>query len=360
MNHSTRARAYERVARLTAAQVDLATFLDEASALLAKALPHDAACWHTMDPATLIETGFFLEDMPNAPDAEVAALAYLPDDFNSFVALARSGHHSGVLSAATGGRPEQSVRYRELLRPNNVIGELRTSCVVDGACWGNFAFFREAPADFTEDEQAFAHDLASLLGGGFRGAVVRARSRSSAVGLWPGLLLFDENRQVESATGPASHWLGELGFRGTPIEDPLPYALLTVAEHARGGAGDASVRVRGESGVWVEVHASPVSGGAPGRIAVILQSATAPSVAPLLSAAYGLTARERELVDLVLQGCGTGEIATRLFISPHTVQGHLKSIFAKTGVRSRRELVTRVFVPDHSTSRSPRDDGEDR
>ncbi|WP_177001288.1 helix-turn-helix transcriptional regulator [Streptomyces sp. cf386] len=349
MNHSTRARAHERVARLTGARLDLPTFLDEASALLARALPHDAACWHTMDPATLIETGFHLEDMPSAPDAEVAALVYLPDDFNSFVTLARAGRHSGVLSTATGGRPERSPRYRHLLRPYNVTGELRTSCVVDGACWGKFAFFREAPADFTEDEQDFADDLASLLGDGFRGAVVRARSGGTAAGWWPGLLLFDENRQVESATGPARHWLGELGFHGTMGEGLLPYALLMVAERARGTAADASVRVCGESGVWVELHASPASGGEPGRVAVILQSATAPSVAPLLSAAYGLTARERELVELVLQGCGTGEIAARLFISPHTVQGHLTSVFAKTGVRSRRELVTRVFVPDRST-----------
>ncbi|MFD9881024.1 LuxR C-terminal-related transcriptional regulator [Streptomyces alboflavus] len=345
MNHSTRARAYERVARLTGAHLDLPTFLDEASVLLATALPHDAACWHTMDPATLIETGFHLENMPKAPDTEVAALAYLPDDFNSFVALARADRHSGVLSTATGGHPERSLRYRELLRPNSVSGELRTSCVVDGTCWGNFAFFRETPADFTEDEQDFAHDLAAVLGGGFRGAVVRGRSCGAGAGLWPGLLLFDAERRVESATGPARHWLGELGFHGLPGDEPLPYALLMVAEHARGAAADASVRVRGESGGWVELHASPVSGGGPGRIAVILQSATTPSVTSLLSAAYGLSPRERELIGLLLQGCGTGEIATRLFISPHTVQGHLKSIFAKTGVRSRRELVTRVFTP---------------
>ncbi|MFC5216614.1 LuxR C-terminal-related transcriptional regulator [Streptomyces coerulescens] len=352
MNHSTRARAYERVARLTGAQLDLPTFLDEASSVLAHALPHDSACWHTMDPATLIETGFHLEDMPHAPDADVAALAYLPDDFNSFVSLARADRHSGVLTAVTGGRPERSRRYRELLRPHNVTGELRTSCVVDGTCWGNFAFFREAPADFTEEEQDFAHDLASLLGAGFRGAVVQARSNGATVEFWPGLLLFDEGRRIESATAPARHWLDELGCHGPLDEAPLPYALLMAAERARSSAADASVRVRGQSGGWVELHASPASGGAPGRIAVILQSATAPSVVPLLSAAYGLTPRERELIDLVLQGCGTGEIATRLFISPHTVQGHLKSIFAKTGVRSRRELVTRVFVPDRSTSGS--------
>ena len=59
--------------------------------------------------------------------------------------------------------------------------------------------------------------------------------------------------------------------------------------------------------------------------------------------AYGLTEREQELTRLVLQGYSTTEIAERLVISAHTVQQHLKNIFDKTGVRSRRDLVTKVF-----------------
>ncbi|HKN52451.1 MAG TPA: helix-turn-helix transcriptional regulator [Amycolatopsis sp.] len=339
MNHGVRARARDEVSRLSSANLDLATLIDESAKVLGRALPHDAGCWHTIDPATLIETGFRLEDMPPA-EPEVVQFAYLSCDFNAFPALARGRRHSGVLSEATSGRMDRSPRYRELLRPNNVSGELRTALVADGSCWGCFAFFRETPRDFTEDERDFAHELASALGRGFRAAGVRARASAELSAFWPGMILLDADRRVESITTPTRRWLGELDVMAG---DELPFAVRSVAEYVRGTGEETSAHVLGTSGDWIQIVGSPAT-GAPGRVAVILQAATPPSIAPLISAAYGLTARERELTELVRNGCDTAEIAARLFISRHTVQEHLKSVFAKTGVRSRRELVTRVFA----------------
>ncbi|OIB04581.1 hypothetical protein AK95_13280 [Paenibacillus sp. LC231] len=60
---------------------------------------------------------------------------------------------------------------------------------------------------------------------------------------------------------------------------------------------------------------------------------------PLISDALGLTERENEVISGILRGLSTKELAQSLFISPYTIQDHLKSIFVKTGVNSRRELI---------------------
>jgi predicted ATPase/class 3 adenylate cyclase/DNA-binding CsgD family transcriptional regulator len=51
-----------------------------------------------------------------------------------------------------------------------------------------------------------------------------------------------------------------------------------------------------------------------------------------------LTPTERDVVRLVSEGLGNNDIATRLFVSPRTVQSHLTHVYAKLGLTSRVQL----------------------
>ena len=94
---------------------------------------------------------------------------------------------------------------------------------------------------------------------------------------------------------------------------------------------------------WLLVHASHLS-QTDGAIAVVIEPASPAIVAPLVLTAWALSPREQDIAMLVLRGASTRDIAAALCLSSYTVKDHLKSIFDKSGVRSRRDLVARVLA----------------
>lgn len=141
-----------------------------------------------------------------------------------------------------------------------------------------------------------------------------------------------------------------------PRKQALPSAVSAVVARLqaveRGTNAEATlmprVRLRTVSGHWLILHASRLSGPSmPGPIAVIFEVARPVEIAPLIAQAYDLSRREGEIMQSVLRGWSTAEIADAFHIASHTVQDHLKAIFEKVGVSSRRELVGQLFTQQY-------------
>jgi DNA-binding CsgD family transcriptional regulator len=345
-------RTRDDVVRLAHRGLGVRDFSMSAARILRRAVPFDGVCVMTMDPATLLPTGHFIENgLPDETAPRLAEIELQEPDFNKFTELARRRPPAASLSESTGGQLERSRRQRELRRPYGFEDELRAALTTDSGTWGGIVLMRESGRPhFAPAETRLLASLTGELAEGLRRALLlNALSGGEAEG-GPGLLLLAPGNSVELANPAARAWLDELAGDGGDGEH-LPFVIHTVADRARNiaasrvnGNSIASARVRTRSGVWLLVRGSVLGDGPDARAAVMMEAARSPELAPLIAEAYGLTPRERAVTQLVAQGLPTSEIASRLYLSPYTVQDHLKSIFEKTGVGTRGELVARLFL----------------
>ena len=333
-----------------------ALFFDEAAARLQRAVPFDGACWHTLDPGSDLITQHRLQNLPDRFSV-LAHNEYAVGDVNKFETLARAKRKAATLRQATGGRPERSPRFRDLLSPAGVGPELRSAFVADGAAWGALILVRRAGGpDFEDNEVEVLARTSELFARAVRrGLVTEASQSGAAVPDAPGVVELDASGALIRASVSAEPLLTELS--GTTVEAGVcSPAIQAVASATRAAVAAGGTRAEGAlpsstvktpAGTWLVLHGGLLGAPSSQEIAVFIQRAHPTLVAPLLLKAQGLTPREQQVTQLLLRGATTAQAAQRLQISPHTVNDHLKSIFEKTGARTRGELSATLFFGEH-------------
>ncbi len=353
-------RVFSEVKRLCYAGLDEETLLRRVAERTRRAVPLDLYCMHTNDPSS----GLVTRGVPSdAGYGGVARLALervqFEDEVTPFGWMVRRRLAALPLSEATGGKLERALRYREVMVPLGFKHEVRGVFALDGELWGSLEALREPGSpDFDAREVAFFRRVAPHLAAGLKVAALHSEALGEPDGDdSPGVLILNRAGQVVQHTGAAERRLRELGYLGRGWREGygLPPAVLSMTGALRRALGPRTDRegssvprllVRARSGRWLVLDGAWTEPGADrgSETMIVIEAAGPREVAWLKTSAYGLTKREREVVDLVVRGASTKEISRALYISEYTVQDHLSNVFEKVGERGRRALVKRLYL----------------
>jgi DNA-binding CsgD family transcriptional regulator len=362
MNTSTaiEERIYAEVKRLCYTGLDAPTLHRRALASLGRVVPFEGYCAHDADPASGLPMRMHL-DPPDERNARffLEHVAF-EEDVNAFNWMIRTRRPVALLSETTRGHLERSLRYRASLAPRGFHFDLRAVYASGREQWGGVSLFRERGRnDFAQSEAALIARLAPHLAAGLKAAALRAQTSlpSSSASDGPGVLVLDKRGRVAQYTPSAERWLRELGDLGPGWQEglglppavwlasgALQRALKPVTE--RDTASVPRIVTRTSAGRWLHLQAALAESrdGGAGDTVIVIEPVGPHELAWLRTAAYGLTPREREVVELVVRGASTRHIAETLCITEYTVQDHLSHIFEKVGVRGRRTLTKHLYL----------------
>jgi DNA-binding CsgD family transcriptional regulator len=319
---------------------------DRLLAQLRKSVAVDAAFVATADPETLLFSSAWADEplRPSAPaflDNEFGACP----DVNRFADLARAAHPARTHADATRGDRVTSERWRTLMAPIGLGEELRVALRIGEATWGFMCLHRDHRSPFTAAEVSALEQIAP------HAAVAARRTTATLASPERRHALVVAHDDVVVSCSPGGIELLEDIDRPVELGEQLPVVLRAVVRRLEAIERDpdrspepASAIVTTRRGSLLMVHATRLLGRAgTDGVALTLTPPTSVSLAGIRLAAHGLTPAQVRVAKLVLQGRSTREIMANLRISQYTVQDHLKAIFDRTGVRSRRELVAALM-----------------
>jgi DNA-binding CsgD family transcriptional regulator len=260
----------------------------------------------------------------------------------------------GLLLEATGGELGRSLLWRDLMSRYDVRDVASLVMRDRFGCWAFLDLWRTGDGrGFSAQEAAYLSAITPAVTTALRhcqAATFDTVPTRDARRLGPVVLLLSADLTVLGQTPETEDFLRVLvppSGGGTPIPaSAYNVAAQLLALEAEVDGNPASARVHLAEGLWLTLRAARIGDltDAENRnIAVSVEETSPSDRTALFARAFGFTQRETELVRLLVEGGDTREVAQRMFLSEHTVQDHLKSIFAKSGARNRRTLLTRCL-----------------
>ena len=341
-------RAVQRVSRLCGDHHEARGLRLAVLEEIRRTVGFDAYSWLLTDPES--EVGCApLADVPCLPELpRLIRLKYLTP-VNRWTGL---DGPAALLRTATEEQLERSLVWRELLA-GYAVNDVASVVFRDKfGCWAFLELWRIGSADpFTEADERFLASIAAPVTEALRRCQARTfdlvASRPDRTG--PVVLMLSPQLEVRAQTPDTDEYLRIL----VPPEDdrrPVPSGAYNVAAQLL--AVEAGVdhhppaaRVHMSGGAWLTLRAARIGDALPEDeqdIAVTIEATSPAERTSVFGRAFGLSAREAELLGHLVTGADTRRIADHMFLSEHTVQDHLKSIFAKTATRNRRTLLARA------------------
>jgi len=311
----------------------------------------DAYAWLLTDPETTVGASP-LAAVPCLPELpRLIRLKYLTE-VNRWTTLEAA--HVQSLHAATDGDLSRSLLWKGLLARYGVIDMVSLVFKDPFGCWGFLDLWRSGTqTPFEPAEAAFLTALVEPVTTALRRCQANTfvdRTPRDHRRLGPVVLLLSPDLEVLGQTPETQDFLRVL-VPPPPGHAPIPASAYNVAAQllaaeAHVDQNPPSARVHLSGGLWMTLRAARIEGAGPSQdrdIAVTIEDTSPPDRVTLFARAFGLSSRESELLTQLATGIDTRELARRMFLSEHTVQDHLKSIFAKTSARNRRTLLARTL-----------------
>jgi DNA-binding CsgD family transcriptional regulator len=327
----------ERLERICATAGEARTLRLQVLAELRRTVGFEAYAWVLTDPETAVGCAP-LADVPCLPELpRLIRLRYLTP-LPRWSAL--PDPPVALLGSSGRGDP-----WREFLAGHGVV-DVATVVFGDGfGCWAFLDLWRIGGLQFGDREAAVLRSVVPAVTAGLR----RCQAATFALDpppdpvASPVVLLLAPDLEVlrrTPGTQDALRLLVPRDDEGPPVPAGaynVAAQLLAVEAGVDGSPPWARVHLAGNR--WLTLRAARLGDD----VAVTVEASSPAERLGLFARCAGLSPRESELLGLLGAGADTREVAARMFLSEHTVQDHLKSMFARTGTRSRRALLARAL-----------------